>query len=183
MEVSPETEIDDLALGAVMDDTEDGSVSSVYEIGYHLIPTLSEEGVAAAVKDITELLKKNGAETVGDRFPVKIPLAYTIQKRIAAKIVRFDEAYFGWVAFEMPRDAVAVIKEALDAHPSMLRYIIIATDRDAVAAALSGAVVEVPVVGNIEKPKREAEAGGEVSDAALNQALETMATEDAKVAE
>ena len=175
-------EIDELAVGAVMDEP-DEVISSVYEIGYHLVPTLTEEAVAAAVKDITELLKKNGAETVGDRFPVKIPLAYTIQKRVSAKILRFNEAYFGWVAFEMPRDAVAVVTAALDAHPSMLRYIVVTTDRDAVAASLSGAVAEVPVIGNIEKPKREAEAGGEVSDVALNQALETMATEDAKVSE
>ncbi len=183
MKQSPETEIDDLASLAVVDDTEDESISSVYEIGYHLVPTLSEEGVTAAVKDITELLKKNGAETVGDHFPAKIPLAYTIQKRVAGKILRFDEAYFGWVAFEMPREAVAVIKEALDAHPAVLRYLIVTTSRDAVAAALSGAVAEVPVIGQIEKPKRAAEVGGEVSDAALNQALESMATEDAKVSE
>jgi len=175
-------EIDDLAVGEVIDEADDESISSVYEIGYHLVPTLSEEQVTEAVKDITDLLKKNGAETVGDRFPVKIALAYTIQKRVKEKVLRFNEGYFGWVAFEMPREALATITAALDAHPGMLRYLVVRTSKDAVAAALSGAA-EVPVVGNIEKPKREAEAGGEVSEADLSQALESMATEDAKVAE
>lgn len=184
MQKSSEMEMEAAALveGAEMPEMDDAdeSPSSVYEIGYHLLPTLSEEQVAAAVKDITELLKKNGAESVGDRFPEKIPLAYTIQKRIAAKIIRFDEAYFGWVAFEMPREALAKVEEVLVAHPAVLRYIALRTSREEVAAALSGAMPEVIVTGEIAKPKREAEAGGEVSEVALDEALQTIQAEDAK---
>jgi len=183
MQKQEEMEIDELAeVGMVDTEEDDESPSNVYEIGYHLVPTLSEDEVGAALKDITGLLKKHNAEIVGDRAPQKIPLAYAIPKRVTGKVLRFNEAYFGWVAFETTRNAIAGITEALDSHKAVLRYIIVRTEKDAVAASLSGAV-EVPVVGDIGKPKREAEAGGELSEVALDEALQTMAAEDAKVAE
>ena len=178
-----------LATETSMDDTaeDEESPSSVYEIGYHFLPSLSEEGVVQAEKGLVELLKKQGAALVGDHAPAKIPLAYTLTKRVQGKILRFDEAYFGWVAFEMPRAALVAVKASLDADPSVLRYLIVRTSRDAVAATLAGqtgmTLQTVRPTGNLERPKREAEAGGEVSEVALDEALQTMATEDAKTAE
>jgi ribosomal protein S6 len=188
MQKKGDKEADELALLPALDDTEadDEPLLSVYEIGYHVLPTLSEEGALQAASALAELLTKNGAEAVGDHAPTRTPLAYTITKRIGGKVLRFDEAYFGWVAFEMPRGALARVKEALDANPSILRYLIITTSRDAVAASLAGNTITLQTVrptGNIEKPKREAEGGGEMSEAALDEALQTIATEDAKVAE
>ncbi len=178
-----ETEILDAELGDVSTllDDEGAARSNVYEIGYHLLPTLSEEEVTARVADIMDLLKKENAAFVGDRFPAKISLAYAIAKRVNGKLTNFDSAYFGWVAFEVPREAAARLKIALDADPSILRSLIVVTDRDAVAAAMSGAVAGPS--GSIDKPKREAEVGGEMSEVALDQALETIVTEDAKVSE
>ncbi len=164
----------------VTDDADDIR-TNVYEVGYHLLPTLSEEEATASVQALMALLKGENVTFVGDRFPSKIALAYAIAKRVNGKLTNFDSAYFGWVAFEAPREAIARLKIALDANPSILRSLIVVTDREAVAAALSGAVVGP--TGSIDKPKREAETGGEMSEVALDQALETIATEDAKVAE
>lgn len=173
-----EAELDNTGL---LDDAGDDVRTNVYEIGYHLLPTLSEEDVTAATQGIMDLLKTEGADFVGERFPSKIDLAYTIAKRVNGKLTNFDSAYFGWVAFEMSREAIARIKTALDGNVSVLRFLIVVTDRDAVAAAMSGAVAGP--TGVIEKPKREAESGGEMSEVALDQALETIVSEDAKVAE
>jgi ribosomal protein S6 len=167
-------------VGAV-DTGGDDTVSSVYEIGYHLLPTLSEEDVTQAVSKMMDALKAEGAEFVGERFPSKIQLAYPIAKRTNSKKTNYDSACFGWVAFEVSREAILRIKPLLDANVNILRYLIVVTDRDAVAAAMSGAV-SAPT-GSIEKPKRDQEAGGEMSEAALDQALENMATEDAKAAD
>jgi len=172
---------EDLEGAAVVLDDIDETRTNVYEVGYHLLPTLSEEAVTPAVQELMSLIKAENGTFVGDRFPSKIPLAYAIAKRVNGKLTNFDSAYFGWVAFEAPREAIARLKVALDANPSILRSLIVVTDREAVAAALSGAVAGP--TGVIEKPKREAEAGGEMSEVALDQALETIATEDAKVAE
>lgn len=178
-----ETDVIDTDVGGavLLDEEGDTARSSVYEIGYHLLPSLSEADVSAAVKGLTEILTKEHAVFVGERFPSKISLAYPIAKRVMGKNIRFDSAYFGWVAFEISREAVSRLKPILDAHPAILRYLIVVTDRDAVAAAMSGAV-EAPR-GDIGKPKREAEGGGEMSEAALDEALQTIATEDAKTTE
>lgn len=157
------------------------TVSSVYEIGYHLIPTLSEEEVADVVSKMMDVLKAEGADFVGERFPAKIQLAYPMAKRTNSKKTNYDSAYFGWVAFELSREAILKIKPFLDGNAAVLRYLIVVTDRDAVAAAMSGAVLAP--TGSIDKPKRDQETGGEMSEAALDQALETIATEDAKTAE
>jgi ribosomal protein S6 len=173
-----DTEIEEV--GAVdTGDTE--SLSSVYEIGYHLLPTLSEEEVPQVVSSIMDSLKAEGATFVGERFPSQIELAYPIAKRVASKKTNYESAYFGWVAFEVSRDAILRMKNLLDGNVNILRYLIVVTDKDAVAAAMSGAV-SAPT-GTIDKPKRDAEVGGEMSEVALDQALETIATEDAKAAD
>jgi ribosomal protein S6 len=169
--------------GAGVIDTEgDETLTSVYEIGYHLVPSIAEEALPGAVTPIMDLLKSEGANFVGERFPSKIQLAYPIAKRIQEKRTSYDSAYFGWVAFEAPREAVLRIKTALDANPNVLRYLIVATDREAVAAAMSGMTAPVPT-GTIDKPKRsDEEAKGELSETALDEALKDIATEDAKTA-
>jgi len=173
--------------GGLVDlDAGDEPETSVYEIGYHLLPTLSEEGLPAEVSNITDTLKAHGAHFVGERMPATIELAYPIMKRINTVPKSFNEAYFGWVAFEIPKKAMANIKTALDAHPAILRYLLITTEKDAVAVAMSGgsmAVQTITPTGDIGKPKRAIEEGGEVSEVALEQALQSIATEDATVTE
>lgn len=168
-------------VGTVDTGGDDEAISSVYEIGYHLLPTLSEEEVPKVVSGLMDALKAEGAVFVGERFPSLIELAYPIAKQVASKKTNYETAYFGWVAFEVSREAILRVKTLLDAHANVLRYLIVTTEKEAVLAAMSGAA-SAPT-GSIEKPKRSAEEGGEVSEAALDQALETMATEDAKTAE
>ncbi|MBV9349818.1 MAG: 30S ribosomal protein S6 [Patescibacteria group bacterium] len=179
MAKNTDTEVEELAPAGEREI--DDSRKGVYEIGYHIVPSVTEEAAIKSAKELSDLVKKYGGEIVGDRAPVRIQLAYTIEKRVSGKRSRFNEAYFGWIAFEATAGTIEEIKKNLDADASFLRYLVVVTDKDAVAAALSGAVADVPVVGDIGKPKREAEVGGEVSEVALNQALESMASEDAKV--
>ena len=173
-----DTELEEVG---VVDTGDDEVISSLYEIGYHLLPTLSEEEVPKVVSELMDALKAEGAVFVGERFPSLIELAYPIAKRTNSKKTNYETAYFGWVAFEVSREAILRVKTLLDAHPNILRYLIVTTEKEAVLAAMSGAA-SAPT-GSIEKPKRSAEEGGEVSEAALDQAIETMVTEDAKAAD
>ncbi len=161
-------------------------ITGVYEIGYHLLPNLSESEVTNSVKDIAAFLNKAGASVVGEAAPERIDLAYTISKRINGVITPFNEASFGWVAFEAPRASMASITQFLDTHASVLRYICISTSKEEVKAIMEGAIV-LPVAQAsteaIKAPKRTAEAEGVVTDEALGAALDTMATEDAPKSE
>ena len=153
-----------------------------YEVGYHLLPTLSEDEAQAATKDLMNFLKKEGATAVGDKAPVKIDLAYAIEKRIAGKLTDFSTAYFGWVAFEVPPKNIETVKKFMDTNPSVLRYLMISTTKAEVTAVLEGAVIMPTAQASTEAiaaPKRATEDGAVVSDEALSKALDTMADEDA----
>ncbi|MDE2079523.1 MAG: 30S ribosomal protein S6 [Patescibacteria group bacterium] len=188
MEAANKAVLDDMDAEITADaDSDDKALSAIYEVGYHFLPTVPEEGLTGEVKKLHDFLTENGAEVVGDRFPQSVHLAYTITKRVAGKLERFSDAHFGWVAFEMPNANIARVKTWLDENPSVLRFLIVRTSRDEVAASLSGgAMAHLPTVhanGNIEKPKREAEEGGEVSEKALDEALESIQAEDAQASE
>lgn len=180
-DIELELEAADLgALFAAEEGAKDGT--EVYEVGYHLLPTLSEAEVTAATKDIASFLTKEGAVFVGDHAPERIDLAYDISKRINGRITPFKEAYFGWMAFELARANAVKVKAFLDAHAHILRYLFVATSKDEVKAVMEGAVL-IPTASAsteaIAAPKRTEEQGAAVSDEALSQALDTMAEEDA----
>lgn len=157
--------------------------SGVYEIGFHLLPTLSETEVTAAVKALAGVITKNGGEFVGDKAPEKMDLAYSIQKRIGGKLTSFNSAYFGWMAFEIGSSTLVAIKAFLDTNDSILRYILVSTSKDEVSAVMQGTVI-MPTApastGTIGPSKRTAEDGAVVSEEALTQALDTMTAEDDK---
>lgn len=176
-------ETDEIETGLV-EDADETPETGVYEIGYHLLPTISEDELPGVVSTIVDFLKAEGAVFVGERSPSTMSLAYPIAKRISGKRVNFESAYFGWVAFELGRASIEKVKTFMDSNQSVLRYLIVRTDRDSVHAAMSGAVAHVQQpAGDIGKPKRDAEAGGEMSEAALDEALKTMETEDSKAVE
>jgi ribosomal protein S6 len=160
---------------------EEAPETAVYEVGYHLVPTVSEEEINTVVQGIIDSLKAESTDFVGERFPSKIQLAYPITKRVGDTRTPFETAYFGWIAFVAPTFSIARIKSFLDANPQILRYLIVKTSRDAVAAAMTGTVVTP--TGTIEKPKRNLETGGELSEEALEEALKTIAKEDEKTSE
>jgi len=166
----------DLDIGIVdvgEEEAEDKEASgAVYEIGYHLLPTLSEEALTETVSSITNTLKEANADFIGERFPSKIGLAYPISKKIGEKKEYFDTAYFGWIAFEIPKASLQPIQILFATHASVVRYLIVRTDRNAIAAAMTGAVAVLG--GDIGKPKREAEQGGEMSEKDLDVALKKI---------
>lgn len=156
----------------------------VYEIGYHFLPTLSEQEVEAAVKDLMNFLTTQGANFVGEKLPVKTDLAYAIEKRINGTLTDFSAAYFGWVAFEVEPRTTETIKKFMDTNPSVLRYLILTTSKDEVTAVMEGKVLIPTAAASTEAiaaPKRAVEESGTVSDAKLDEAIEAMTEEDKKV--
>jgi len=137
----------------------------VYEVGYHVIPTLSEAEVAQTVASIAGALKKAGVDVVGQREPVLVDLAYAIEKKIEGTLRSFPTAYFGWVAFEVAPQAVTTIDEALKGEEHVLRHLIIKTSRDTVAAVLADPSLDVG------SPEVEEEV---VSEGELDEALENL---------
>jgi len=100
----------------------------VYEIGYHIVPSVSEENLATEVGKIMDLIK--GAEIISEEAPKLTDLAYTIAKQVGGLRRKFDKAYFGWVKFEMDNKDIAAVKKSLDANENVLRFLLIKTVRE-----------------------------------------------------
>ena len=156
--------------------------AQVYEVGYHLLPSLSEAEVEAVVKDMRSFLSKEGAQFVGEKMPEKIDLAYAIERRSEGKYQSVRSAYFGWVAFTVTPHAAQAIKKFMDTNQSVLRYILVTTSADEVKAVMEGKVLVPKAVAStdaIAAPKRAEEESAVVSEVDLDKALDSMTDEKA----
>lgn len=104
--------------------------SQVYELGYHVLPTVAEENVSEEVAKIHTLVSSLGGSMISEGVPSMRQLAYDISKKVAGKSVKFSKAYFGWLKFEMERSQVLVLKNKVEVLPNMLRSIIVKTVKE-----------------------------------------------------
>lgn len=102
----------------------------VYEIGYHLVPSIPAEKVAAEVDAIKALITKHKGEFIADEFPKLRPLAFMMKKDVDGMRHKYTEAYFGWVKFEIESGEIAAIKSALDINKKVLRFLLVTTVRE-----------------------------------------------------
>jgi ribosomal protein S6 len=146
----------------------------VYEVGFHLLPSITEEGLGAAVEKVRALL--NGAEIIAEGAPVKTTLAYTIERAATGKHEKFTQSYFGWIKFVAEdRSGLPALEASLLAQHEVLRAILIETVREDVKETPRRAVFASDrLEGETIKKVTEAEKGGEVSEEALDKSLEAL---------
>lgn len=104
--------------------------TQIYELGFHLVPTVLAENVESEFKTIKGIIEKQGGVIFDEGIPQMMELAYTMEKRQERGYERYDSAYFGWVKFEIEGSLLEEIKEDLGAVPSLLRTLLIKADRE-----------------------------------------------------
>jgi ribosomal protein S6 len=102
----------------------------VYELGFHIVPSVSMENVGVEFTKVKSILEKEGGTFITEEFPRIRPLAYKISKTVRAVKNTYDKAYFGWIKFQVPAEKIPEIKKAMDANDSVLRFIIIKTVKE-----------------------------------------------------
>lgn len=151
--------------------TDGGEIESgetrVYELGFHLDPELPAEEVRAAYQAMRGLIEGKG-ELVAEGEPEKMELAYTISRQDVSGRRDFDSAYFCWIAYEASVDSHAEVVSAAGAEKRIIRFIDVATDKEAARHAVERRELAVKTAG----PDSEAELP---ADAALDAALESVA--------
>lgn len=104
---------------------------TVYEVGYLIASSVPEEKVEEEVNILKKIIADNGASIISEEFPKRQPLAYTIRRKtVAGSYDKFDEAYFGWVKFEVGSSSIGSIKKAIEIIPSVIRLLVITTVRE-----------------------------------------------------
>ncbi len=162
------------------------NTTPVYEIGFHIVPTVGDEGVSAVVESIRKALgdpdgktsssNGAGAEIISEGFPKKITLAYQVERATQGKREKYTESYFGHIKFAMERDGVTAFTEIMRALQPILRFLIIETVREDIAQAPRRAVFSSDRLEGktLEKPVAAPEKTAEVSDAELDKSIEAL---------
>lgn len=99
----------------------------VYELGIHLLPTLSEADVQVEFSKIKSQIEKVEGEFISESTPRLFTLAYEIPKTIKAQKKWYETAYFGWVKFSLEAQHLATVEKYVKGLESTLRYIFVKT--------------------------------------------------------
>lgn len=102
----------------------------LYELGINLIATLDDK-IQADFDAVKKVITNHGGAIVSESTPVAIPLAYTMVKNIDSRNLKYNNASFGWVKFNITPDQIELIKEELDLNAEILRYVVLKTTEDA----------------------------------------------------
>lgn len=112
------------------ENTQGRDEAQIYEVGYHILPTIAEESLPQEVSRIQSLISESGGTIIAEEFPQMRPLAYEIAKQTETKYSHYTKAFFGWIKFELNREDIGSIQTGMDANQNILRYILIKTVRE-----------------------------------------------------
>ena len=107
----------------------------IYEVGYLLVPTISEEELPVTYGNLKELVVSLGGDIISDDMLRMIDLAYPMYKTLQNVITKFDNAYFGWVKFSMEPEKVLELKKKLDLDLNIIRFLTMKTVKENTIAA------------------------------------------------
>src|SRR3989338_7972989 len=116
-------------------ETGEGASPRVYELGYLLVPSISEEDLPVNYGNIKELVSSFGGEIIADEMPKETNLAYSMSKVVSNVRHKFNTAYFGWTKFTMNAERVLELKKHLDLDPNLIRFLILKTVKENTIAA------------------------------------------------
>lgn len=157
---------------------EKDTVLRVYEVGYHILPTVEGEAVEKVVQGVRELIARAGGNLVAEGAPQDMKLAYTMYVNNEGKNTAYDRAHFGWIKFEIDAEEVGGIEDALRTNKKVLRSIVFKTVREETRASVKiGALREVKRSDTLKTQTRSEENAGEVSEEKLNEAIGELTEE------
>jgi ribosomal protein S6 len=102
----------------------------VYELGSHIVSSLSEEEVNKVYAGLKDLITNASGSIVAEEAPQLMDLAYVMVKHAHGKNIRHATANFSWIKFEIDPSQVPAIHEAVSTNEHVLRFIIVKTVKE-----------------------------------------------------
>ncbi len=152
----------------------------IYEVGFHIVPTVEEAKIGDAVQKIRSVLDSAKAEVIGEQFPAKINLAYTIERSTTGKREKYNDAYFGWMKFAVEdRESIPALEAVLRSTHEVLRYLLVQSSIAEVAAPRRAVFSSNRLEGEtIKKPVAAPEESSVVSEAELDKSIDALVAEE-----
>jgi ribosomal protein S6 len=154
------------------------TVLRIYEVGYHVSPSVKEEDVEKVVAEVRGAIEQSGGAFIAEGAPSQMKLSYPISVRHGERYSEYDRASFGWIKFETTTEGAAQVDAALKGHVSIIRHIVFRTVREDTRAKLKVTMREVRRTDTIRTARKTEEtAETPVSEVDLDKALETLTAE------
>lgn len=102
----------------------------LYELGYHIVPTVTGDVVPEEVNKLKDFIEKSGGVISADHMPQQMSLAYSIPAMVGEKRKYFDTALFGWIKFRVVPACALELQKKLKDNKNILRFIIIKTAQE-----------------------------------------------------
>ncbi|MBL4644346.1 MAG: 30S ribosomal protein S6 [Candidatus Pacebacteria bacterium] len=165
----------------------DNAEVQVYELGYHILPTVVADDLEGEVAKLRSAIEKRGGSFITEGTPEMTTLSYPMFVNNGGKKTKYEQAYFGWMKFEMAAgEAIALRDEDLVTNAQVLRHILFKTTREETRAQLQTAqnniLREIKTTGVLEK-KTVTEEGGEVSQEQLEKSIKDLVGDDKEAEE
>jgi ribosomal protein S6 len=149
--------------------------AGLYEVGFLLMGTITEDAAAADFDAVSNIVTKFGASIKASEAPALRTLTYTITKQATGKNVRFDTAYFGSIIFEAPTDSISTLRGEIEKLPNLLRALVIEIGPEALMPR------ERRVMGKIDaekfRPEKSDVVVTPISEEELDKKIEQMVVE------
>jgi ribosomal protein S6 len=154
-----------------------GDELGLYELGFHILSTISEENLASEVSNIKSIIEKNGGLFIGEEGQAKsIRLVYNMSKVINNQRKVFDTAYFGWVKFEANPDSISKMREKLSKVENILRFLLIKSVRESKMVSKKPSMMSLSY--GIEKKTKEISKEKEpISEVQVDKAIDELIVE------
>lgn len=111
---------------------DDGNLK-IYELGYLLSPTITEENLSKETGAVKEALG-TGSFVISELEPKMKEIAYQMEKTISGKKNIFETAYFGSVYFQAEPESINAIKKNIDKNENIIRYLVIRRNKEILMA-------------------------------------------------
>lgn len=160
-----------------MGEKEEGTESRIYEVGYLIVPTVSEGELPREVTTLKDTLDKEKAVTISEEFPKLRALAYTMQKRAGEKYEKHSNGYFGWVKFDAQPEAIRRIEALLKRAEKVLRFLVIKTVRENTMTVPRAPRLETRRLREAPKSAPHQTPGTPISEQELEKSLEKIIAE------
>ncbi len=169
----------DAGLSATPAHAGQADVLRIYEVGYHIIPTVKEEDVEKVVGVIRSVVEESGGSFVAEGAPALTRLAYPMHTMEGDKHVEHDRGYFGWIKFEAPIAVANLLNQALKLNSNILRHIVFQTVREDTRAKMKPPTLrEVKRTDTIKPaPRRVEDTSVPVSEEVLEKAIKDITAE------
>ncbi len=173
--MGPEGEIRGSLTAKNMEEIKEGH-STVYEIGYLIVSSIPEEGVPAEADIVRKIINDAGSSIIAEEAPHRQSLAYTIRRKtVSGSYDKFDEAYFGWIKFEVESSKIEAIKKSVEITPSVLRMLLITTVSENTYLGKRAPLVSINPITEEKIPSRQpADGAVNVTDNAAPATIEEM---------